>query len=896
MLFVVSGCKQQVTYRIAVSQCSDDDWRRRMNDEILREIIFHPEAVVEIRSANDDNTKQIEDIRYFCDNGFDIILVAPNEADAITPIVKEVYDLGIPVIIFDRNINGESFTALQGVDDEGIGIAAAEYTHNIVGAGAKVIEIHGLPGSTPAIARHKGFVETAERYGFKMVGLGYGNWNYDDAAIVMDSILNEHVDVDVIYAHNDRMAIAASDVAKKHGREVKIIGIDAVPEVGIKAVSDGIIDATFIYPSEGNRLIKTALAILKNEQYDRITILPPSPAVDASNADIILRQNVSLVENTERIYILKKQLDEYWTQYSAQTTLFYVVIAFLVVLFAFIFLLLRAFWQRRRYHAEILRQNKMLEEQRDTERALNEQLSEITQSKLMFFTNVSHDLRTPLTLISEPVEQLAASENLDNKQRKLINIANKNVKILRRLINEILDFRKYENGKLGLHLSEVNIAPIILDWSESFVELAQRHNMRLSTEVNLPDKFSIALDVEKIERVFFNLMSNAFKYTPENGNIEFKCFKRDESFIISVKDNGQGISAEDLGNIFDRFYQVDKVHPKGSGIGLSLAKAFVEMHGGTISVESELNVGTEFVVSIPIKHVEGEVASVFERYVTTEDIEAELDVEESVEYKIDPDKPLLLVIDDNLDIRQLVGEIMCEEYNVVFASNGKDGVKMAAKYIPDLIICDVMMPGMDGLECCRFIKKETSTSHIPVLLLTACSLDEQRASGYESGADGYVSKPFNSNVLKARCRSLMENRHRIYDLWSQRDKSYPISQRTAVPVVGSTDMESEFYSKFVGLVKNKMSDPDLNVDMLASDLGLGRSQLYRKIKALTNYSPVEIIRDIRLKKARELLTSTEKTISEIAYEVGFSTPAYFTRCYREVYNETPSDLRDKISH
>ena len=232
---------------------------------------------------------------------------------------------------------------------------------------------------------------------------------------------------------------------------------------------------------------------------------------------------------------------------------------------------------------------------------------------------------------------------------------------------------------------------------------------------------------------------------------------------------------------------------------------------------------------------------------------------------------------------------MGKDYNVISASNGKEGLSLAAKHVPDVIICDVMMPVMDGLECCRHLKEEVSTSHIPVLMLTACSLDEQRAQGYDSGADGYLSKPFSSAVLKSRCRNLIENRKRIRN--AEIDKPTITQAETNSSVL---DMENKFYARFLEIVNAEMGNPELNVDQLAAKMGLGRSQFYRKIKALTNYSPVELLRNLRLKKSRELLLTTDKSISEIAYEVGFSAPAYFTRCYREAFGETPTDRRSKV--
>ena len=339
------------------------------------------------------------------DQGFDIIIAAPNEADAITPIIEEAYNKGIPIVIFDRNIHGESYTAYQGVDNIGIGRSAARYARNLVGEGGRVIELYGLPGSTPAIERHLGFVEEASEMGLQILATSYGNWNYADATVACDSLFRQYKnEVDLVYAHNDRMAIAASEVAKRLGLNIQIIGIDAAPEIGLKAVADRVIDATFLYPTEGYRLIRTALAILEKRPYDKKIILPKSSVVDLSNADILLLQNESLKEETAKIQALKLQVDDYLDRHATQTYYFYLIVIILVLLSGVLFLLLQAFWQRKRYQNELLAHNLQLEQQRDAQRVLNEQLKQATHSKLTFFTNVSHDLRTPLTLISEPIE------------------------------------------------------------------------------------------------------------------------------------------------------------------------------------------------------------------------------------------------------------------------------------------------------------------------------------------------------------------------------------------------------------------------------------------------------------------------------------------------------------
>lgn len=890
-MLLFCGCKEERVYRIGVSQCSRDDWRNKMNEEILREIMFHDDAEVEIRSADDSSEKQIADILYFVENGFDIIMVSPNEAAPLTPVIEKVHADGIPVILYDRQILSDSYTARIGVDNEAIGSAAAHYALHLTDKSApKALEIFGLPGSSPAEGRHSGFASTFKSGGGEIIASVPANWKKELAMPVVDSLLRIYPDVDLIFAHNDRMAIGASEVADSLGRNLYIIGIDAAPSIGLQAVADGVIDATFLYPTEGHLLVRTALAILKNEPFERETVLPVSSAVDKSNADILLLQNEALNVETEKIRVLKDRIDDYWDKYSSQSSLFYASIVIIILLFCGVFLILRSYWQNKRHQQQLLEQYRTIEEERDKQQQLNEMLQEATQSKLMFFTNVSHDLRTPLTLISEPVAQLAEAPNLTPQQHTLMRIADKNVRILRRLINQILDFRKYENNKLELHLTEINLCAAVADWVEAFNALACRRSMKLS--LDSPQDCgtgTLAVDVEKIERVFFNLLSNAFKYTPDNGRITVSCRVDDDKAVISVTDTGEGISERDLGNIFDRFYQVNRVHPNGSGIGLSLSKAFVEMHGGSLTVESELNKGSVFTITIPVTHVSA-TAAISHPTITPEEVRAELEpVDMAPEFA--DEKPLLLVIDDNKDIRDMLTQLLNAEYNVLTAPDGAEGIRKAMKYVPDLIICDVMMPVMDGLECCSKLKGEVSTSHIPVLMLTACTMDEQRVQGYESGADGYLAKPFNSAVLMSLCSSLLLNRRRI------RNILHPAPAHAAVPapkpspksVVSAID--NEFYNRFLEVFNAGIRDPDMSVDSIASRMGLERSQFYRKIKALTNFSPVELMRNLRLARGRSLLTTTDKSISEIAYEIGFSTPAYFTKCYRDLYGETPSELR-----
>lgn len=902
MLLAACVNEHQDKFRIGVSQCSDDDWRDKLNEEINREMLFHDDASVEILIADDDNEKQIKDIQYFIDNKFDIIIASPNQAEALTPILSTAYKKGIPVIVFDRGVNGDDYTCYMEFDNEGIGNVVAQYVSKITAGPTQIIEITGLPGSTPAEDRHRGFINgIAANSDLKMLTSISGNWKEHEAERIMDSLIRVFPEVDLVYAHNDLMAIGVSKALSHVGRrDVIVIGNDAVPNVGLEAVRDGVIDATFMYPTDGQRLIQAAISILKGKSFKRDDIIPAqSSAIDSRMAEILIGQDSLLHEETKKITFLKDKNDTMLAQYRVQRSFLLSMIAVGVLLLIALALLLKVFWQRNRFQRILTVKNEQLEQERDKQAELYQQLDEATKSKLIFFTNVSHDLRTPLALIAEPVEVLAKEDYLTDSDKVLMRIASKNVRILRRLIDQILDFRKYENNKSSLNLVEVDTPRMFSEWIDSFKSVAKKRNIKLIVG-NLPDgPRSMAIDLDKIERVFFNLMSNAFKYTPDGGEIvlSFTCDMNTMTF--SVSDNGKGIAEEDLDRIFDRFYQVDKVRPQGSGIGLSLTKAFIELHSGTITVKSSIGKGSTFTVSLPVRHVKSVAESQTLRF-TEADIIAELETLSASEMTFDNNKPLILVVDDNPDIQSLTKELLSADFNVITASNAREGLKLATKYVPDLIISDIMMPEIDGFEYCKMIKNEISTSHIPVLMLTACRMDEQRMQSYDCGADGYLSKPFNKDVLISRCRNLILNRQHIKDIYSNSsvtenaDKNKE-GKRTLSNLNDKASIESDFYESFLSIVKKELGNSELSIEDIAGRFGIGPVQFTRKIKALTNQSPVEIIRHLRLRNARTLLLSSEKIVSEIAYEVGFSSPAYFSKCFKDEFGESPTELRNKVS-
>lgn len=889
---ILMSCTQKHTrYRIGVSQCSDDEWRHKMNNEIVREALFYDGVEVEIRTAKDNNRNQIADIKYFIDKKVDLLIVAPNEAAAITPVVEKAYRQGIPVVVIDRKILSDKYTAFVGADNYEIGKDVGQYILNRLHGKGKVLEITGLEGSTPAMERHKGLTDVLkEEPGIEITASVDGAWLQSVAGEKMDSVFQTNKNIDLVFAQNDRMAIGAYLSARQQQleKEMLFVGIDALPgkEYGVEQIINGVLDATFIYPTGGDKVVQVAMDILEKRPYERDTKLSTA-LVDKTNAWVMQLQTDHITEQDGKIERLNNQVNEYLSRYSAQTMFLYACLIILLLFAALLAIIVRAYWTKNRMNMELSRQKKKLEEQRDQLISLSKQLEEATHAKLVFFTNVSHDFRTPLTLVADPVEQLLEDKALTPRQQSLLKVVHKNVHILLRLVNQILDFRKYENDKLELVRANMNLRVQLQEWSHSFQTLALKKHIHFVLEVN-DDRadYLMAVDAEKMERVYFNLLSNAFKFTPENGTITvtLSTLTKEEGgryARLVVADTGSGISVQHIRHIFDRFYQIDVNHA-GSGIGLALAKAFVELHGGEITADSVEGKGTVFTVDIPMTVVEEPSADlVQEPRITQQTVVEELEDMETEEQIPDENKECILIIDDNADVRDYVKSLLKEEYTVIEAPDGRAGLKKAMKYVPDAIICDVMMPVMDGLECCRKLKTELQTSHIPVMLLTACSLDEQRIQGFECGADSYISKPFNSKLLLVRLRNLMDNHKRLKQFFGD---------KTTLSKESVSDVDKGFVDRFRELIEENLADSELSVEDLGSKMGLSRVQLYRKIKALTNYSPNELVRIARLKKAASLLASSEKTISEITYEVGFTSPSYFTKCYKEYFGESPTDF------
>jgi signal transduction histidine kinase/DNA-binding response OmpR family regulator len=560
-------------------------------------------------------------------------------------------------------------------------------------------------------------------------------------------------------------------------------------------------------------------------------------------------------------------------------------------------------FRRKKQDNEILELQKMQIEE------MSSKVHKADQKKLSFFTNISHELRTPLTLILGPVEKLITGNSLSDSGRPLLSMVRRNTLHLYNLINQLLDIHKLDTGNIKLKLSKGELVSYCRGIYSTFCHLAEENkiNFHFSTQA---ENLSGWFDRDIIEKILNNLLSNAFKYTPQNGEINIALsassyIEKEPSLIkISVSDNGKGIPEDQIQYVFDRFYQVENSNTgfnTGTGIGLAYTKELIELHKGKINVDSRLNLGTTFTVTLPI---DGSFYSDFEKSTVelesgkTDTIEIrqkyleQLIALENEKVSIQDDSgsadenKIMLIVDDNSDMRRFIKTIFEDEYSILEAQDGNTGLDKASKFVPDIIISDVMMPGMNGLELCSKLKSNIQTNHIPILILTAKTGEENEIEGLKTGVDDYITKPFNSEILEMKVSGLLASREKLKEYFKREFLLKPHEVKLFSP-------EDEFLRKAVKIVEDNISNPDLNVEMLMKELGVSRTQLFRKLKAITNYSANQFVRNIKLKRAAQLLQQRTNNITEVLYLSGFNSPSYFTSCFKEMYGCLPKDYQAK---
>lgn len=527
--------------------------------------------------------------------------------------------------------------------------------------------------------------------------------------------------------------------------------------------------------------------------------------------------------------------------------------------------------------------NKFLLHQEKLETA---KVHEMDMMKLKFFTNISHEFRTPLTLILSPLERLIKATE-DNSNKEQLRLIQRNSKRLLNLVNQLLDFRRLEVQGLTLDVREGELVAFCKEATESFSDLSETRNIKLSFSSNV-NELKAAFDYDKIEKIIFNLLSNAFKFTNENGNISVSLLYEDteseENFVhIVVKDTGIGIPEEKQEIIFERFVQnipSGVTVNKGSGIGLSLTREFVQMHNGRIKLESVPGVGSKFTVVLPVKGQAEQQGYIEE--IITKPLKKETLSEENLQVLNPNGEPCkLLLVEDNPDIRFYLKDNLKSAYQITEAKDGWKAWNAILEDMPDLVVSDIMMPEMDGIELCKKIKTDKRTSHIPVILLTARTTDQQKYEGLQTGADDYITKPFNFEMLELRIQNLIKQRQKLRNLYNKNFEIKPSE-------ISVTSLDEKFLQKVKDLTEKNMQEPDFSVEKLSLEIGISRAHLYNKLLALTGKTPIEYIRIMRIRRAAQLLEKSQLTVMEVAYKVGFNDPRYFTKHFKNEYKMTPS--------
>ena len=905
VMFIFFSCSQEAKekkYVIGFSQCCEDPWRDVMNGEMQRELLLHPELDFKIKVAGNNNEVQEQQIKQLVAEGIDILLVSPNEARPLTAIIEEVYKAGIPVILIDRKTDSELYTAYIGANNYEVGRTAGRYVASRMNGKAKVVEILLPLAISPAAARNRGFQDgIVPTPGVKVVAALETKGGVDDIHKFLPEILRQHPDATAIFGHTDLLAETAYKITQDLGQAkgMLFVGIDGIPGTGrgIQAVEDGILDASMLYPTGGAEAIRLALAVLNNLPYEKENTLE-TIVIDEGNARILHNQMKKVFSLQENIDGQMKVLENYKLVSRNQRIFIFVLISSLlmaVVMGVFLWKSLRV-QKAALSNLEIKNREIMEHEQQLVEMAV--EVKQATQAKVDFFTNISHEFRTPLTLILGFAEDILPSKKLGTEVQQSIGHIRQNAFRLLRLVNQLMDFRKVESHQMKLRANENDLVAFVRNIMESYGPSAQKRGIDfqlLTREEALPVWF----DAGMMDKVLFNLLSNSFKFTPDGGKIHLAISNDnfENKVKLSVEDSGKGMTETETAHVFEPFFQGEEQQLVGTGLGLSLSKSLVELHGGSISVRSSKGKGSRFTISLPLgkQHLrEDQIVMEQTEHLSGEEffLASEMELEDtgnSAEGTAANQQ--ILIIEDHQDLQFFLRKKLSAIYQVVQATNGKEGLQKAFDLTPDLIVCDIMLPGMDGLEITRTLKSDLRTSHIPILILSARSTVEQQIKGTELGADSYVTKPFNVQFLLAKIKSLLLNRAVLKESFGKGLVSHSVENLTVDLPESTSPLDRDFIQKFVTYIGQHYTRQDFQVADLCQEFGLSRSQLYRKVSALLGESISDYIQNIRLKKAEELLLEGKHSVADIAYQVGYSSPDYFSTVFRSRYGVPPTAFR-----
>lgn len=894
----ILGCnkKKEVNkrYKIGFAQAqAGDNWRESMLKEMQREVSFNNEIAFYYRDAQANSQKQKEQIQELINLKVDLLIVSPHEIQPLNAILEKAYDSKIPIVLIDRRINSEKYTAFIGASNYEVGQNAGKYTVAILKGRGKVLEITGLNTASPFIDRDKGFIDIiSKNKGIELIAkINDHEANFEKK---LDSFIKKNKDLDVIFAHSDYIAKNVYQICKNNGveRKIRIIGVDglSVEGMGMDMVASNQFKATVLYPTGGQEAMRTAINILEKKPFKKENTLE-STLIDSTNVKILQQQARKVIEQQKEIDSRQLKINQQILISKNQTNVILAISITLAIALILSSVFYYLFKENKKISRKLMAQKDEISSQKNKLEKLVTQLKEATDAKFNFFTNISHELRTPLTLIIGPLEDTLVSSRLHFTLKNNLELVQRNAFRLIKLINQLMDFRKIEEGKMEINASTQVLGDFVFEISNEFKDLARKKHISL----NMNDKtagLNIDFDQSMIDKVLFNLLSNAFKFTEENGtiNITIDQDKEQENAIIEIEDNGIGMSTEDVEHAFDVFYQGHSSTFKGTGLGLALSKELIKAHNGNIIINSKKGSGTCFTITLPFKQNKGLRAIKYnddknlkETHIYTTDVLPHN--YEKVTTKTSENLTSILIIEDNDDLNSFLSNRLEGSYEVLTAKDGNEGMNKAFDVVPDLIISDIIMPGMSGLKLAEILKNDLRTSHIPIILLTAKTSIEDQIEGMKSFADLFISKPFNLKYLEESIVSLLRNRavlreHFISELPSESRSN------------SSNKLDRKFISEFTSLIESNLANEDLSVDDIYKGLGISKIQLYRKTKALLGFSVNDYILSVRLQKAKYLLMNEDLTISEVAYKVGFSSQAYFSTVFKSKFSVTPSEFKE----
>ena len=873
LLIISSSCQtkhEEQTFKIGYSKCVGEEWTPAIGRGIYKTMEIQEGCMVELltKDVNFSSEQQIEDVKLLVDQGIDLLIISPNETFGIERLIDSLYNTGLPVIVTDRKISSDNFTAYFGADNYLLGRKMAAVIKEVADTNQVIIEMTGQQStSSPSIERHRGFEDEMEGSLLNILTI-QGDWREKSAFEKMDSVINRGIDPDIVCSHNDFMAVGIYNALQKHQKKSIITGVDA-SEVGMRMVSEGKLLSTFVYPESLEFALSLAVRILRKEGFEKYNYLE-ALNVDKQNVRTLLLQKEIINGQLAKIN-RQKQYEVYLSNLIRKTKLINFVSLAVIFLFIavliYIYILLK---QKSKINAKleqksilIEKKNKEIFSQKENLLKMTKIAEEASDSKMRFFTDISHEFKTLLSLISFPTQEILKNNITEDERKYQVERIDKNLKKLTKLTEDLLSFRLIDKHKYTLKIETHNISKIVEEIANDFEIEAIRKNL----DFNIKIKQDIVANIDKhaFEKVTYNLISNAIKYTNEGG-VKISLDTTDTELKLEITDTGIGIPKEEQSLVFNRFYRSKLKNTKfinGTGIGLSLSNELIKLQNGYISLISDKGIGSTFSVTIPLK-------------LNSLTIEADHNWENSSNLK---NKKVLLV-EDNHDMSHMLVEKLSLNFNVRAVENGQEALDSITEETPDIIISDILMPVMDGLELCTNIKR---TTDIPIILITALDTPKDTILGFNLGADAYITKPFSVDVLISRIINILKNTEKL----KIKGKFINYNEFTK----DKTEKDIEFINNCIQLICDADKHKKVTVKEIANKLNVSYFTLSSRVKDITGMKVNEFFRKARLDYAAQLLLKTDMQVNEVAWEVGFDDQKYFRECFKQQFGNNPSEFR-----